>query len=421
MEINASTVTMEMLQTGRTSRKLRSPAHHWQVRHKPWEIQPFLIAPVQPGETMKGAMFKSRVVSDPVKNPLIGWWIEYYFFYVKLRDLDARDTITQIMIDPTKNLSTLTSAAKLDTYHYAGGVDWVDLCRQRVVKEYFRDEPEAYAGNGGFGVIGGVPLAKAVPPRANWLDSALNQADTGAPNDLQDPHYDVEIAAYQAAYDRMRAARMVDMTFDEWLGTFGVNVRKDEAQHIPELLRYHKEWTYPANTVEATTGVPSSALSWAVSGSLEKDRQFREPGFICGYTVARPKFYLGSQTGAAVHLLDTAESWLPPMLEDQPWTSLKKVLGGSAGPVALQAASPGGDYWVDVRDLFTYGDQFVNFALTETDAGLVALPRAGMKKDYVSLADRDALFTNGAKNLVRQDGRIDLQIMGSHRTTVDRT
>lgn len=184
----------------------------------------------------------------------------------------------------------------------------------------------------------------------------------------------------------------------------------------------HRDWQYPSNTVEATTGVPSSAVSWAVSDRLDKDRFFREPGFIFGVTVARPKIYMSNQKGAAVEMLNTAESWLPSLLGEQPWTSLRKF-AATAGPVAGLGASPANDYWVDVRDLFMYGDQFVNFALTETDAGFVALPKAGMNKHYVSDADRKALFADGtgAKSLVRQDGVVNFTIKGSPLTTVDHT
>lgn len=402
-----------------TGRKTRRPKHSWYVHNKPWTIQPICITPVIPGETLTMAMYQARAVSQPIKNPLIGWWQEYYWFYVKLRDLDARDTITELMLDPAASLTALHTAAKVGTYHYAASVDWTQLCLERVVKEYFRDEPEPYAGNGGLGVIDSMPIAKAVSPKNNWLDSSQLESVSDTPNDLQDPHGDVMLAQYQDAYDRMRAMRMVDMTFDDWLGTFGINVRQDEQKHIPELIRYHRDWTYPSNTVEATTGVPSSAVSWAVSDRLDKDRFFREPGFIFGVTIARPKIYLGNQRGAAVHMLDTAASWLPAMLGDQPWSSLRKFVS-TAGPLNNQGASPANDYWVDIGDLYRYGDQFTNLTIDGAING-VALPGAGLQKQYVSDAMRDALWMDATKDYIAQDGVIDFTIKGPPQTTVDHT
>lgn len=410
----------------KTSRRNRSPKHNFQVRAKPWTIQPFVIAPVQPGETMTQALYQSRVVTDPIKNPLIGWWTEYYWFYVKLRDLDQRDVLTEMMLDPTEVVSGLNSAAKVPTYHQASAPDFVDMCLKRVTEEYFRDEGEEFAAPGGVGVISTMPIAKAVGPKANWHDSV--ELDTvlaaRADNDLQNPNHDASdgLDQYAAAYERMRQSRMIDMTYDEWLETFGVRVRQDEQQHIPEYLGHHREWQYPSNTVEPTTGVPTSAVSWAISHRLDKDRYFREPGFIFGVTIARPKIYFSNQKSTAVEMLNSPEAWLPPLLGEAPWSSLKKF-AATAGPLAGLGASPANDYWVDVRDLFTYGDQFVNFALTETDAGFVALPKVGMNKHYVSDADRNALFVDGtgAKTLVRQDGVVNFTIKGSPQTTVDHT
>lgn len=410
----------------KTARRNRTPQHRFQIRAKPWTIQPFVIAPVQPGETMTQALYQTRVVTDPIKNPLIGWWTEYYWFYVKLRDLDQRDILTEMMLDPTEVVSGLNSAASVPTYHQAGAPDFVSMCLKRVTEEYFRDEGEDYGGSAGSGLISGMPVAKAVGPKANWLDSvALDTALAAiADNDLQNPNHDSSdgLDQYQAAYDRMRQARMIDMTFDEWLETFGVRVRMDEQQHIPEYLGHHREWQYPSNTVEPTTGIPSSAVSWAVSHRLDKDRYFREPGFIFGVTIARPKIYMRNQKSTAVEMLNTPEAWLPPMLGEAPWSSLRKF-AATAGPLAGLGASPANDYWVDIRDLFTYGDQFVNFDLAATDAGMVALPKVGMQKHYITDADRDALFTNGVPgaSLVRQDGVVNFTIKGSPQTTQDMT
>lgn len=424
MERSQFNVAQVVSQMAKTSRKNRYPKHHFNVRTKPWTIQPICIAPVIPGETMQQALYQARVVTDPIKNPLIGWWIEYYWFYVKLRDLDTRDILTEMMLDPTQSVTGLNSAANVPNYHSASSPDFVQMCLNRVVTEYFRDEGEAYDA-GGPGVIAGQPIAKAVGPRSSWMDSVALDTVLAArqDNDLQNPNDDVEggLSQYQQAYDRMRAMRMIDMTFDEWLETFGVRVRKDEQQHIPELLRYHREWSYPSNTVEPTTGTPSSAVSWSVSDRIDKDRYFREPGFIFGCTIARPKIYMSGQKSTAVEMLNTAESWMPAMLGDQPWSSLRKFVA-TDGPLRGLGASPANDYWVDVRDLFTYGDQFINFDLAATDAGLVALPKVGMNKHYVADADRNGLFSDIAnKNLVRQDGVIDFRIKGPPQTTVDQT
>ena len=60
----------------------------------------------------------------------------------------------------------------------------------------------------------------------------------------------------------------------------------------PELITYSKEWTYPSNTIDTTSGAARSAVSWAVQLKADKDRYFKEPGFLVGVCVAvdRSKF-----------------------------------------------------------------------------------------------------------------------------------
>ena len=70
-----------------------------------------------------------------------------------------------------------------------------------------------------------------------------------------------------------------------------------------------KSWQYPSSTVDAVSGVPTSAVSWGVSERLDKDRYFKQPGFIFGVSVARPKVYLGNQRGPGVHLMQDGISW----------------------------------------------------------------------------------------------------------------
>ena len=55
-------------------RKQRHPTANFHLRTRPWQLQPFCIFPVLPGETMQNAMWKSRVVSDPVKNRAYRDW-----------------------------------------------------------------------------------------------------------------------------------------------------------------------------------------------------------------------------------------------------------------------------------------------------------------------------------------------------------
>lgn len=391
----------------------RMPVHEWNLRARPYQIQPCLIAPVLAGETLKSAMFQTRVVSDPIKNPLIGWWKEYFFFYVKHRDLDARDKLTEMMLDPewTSASNALDEAASVPYYSYATTINWTRLCLKRVVEEYFRNEGESWDEF----TLDGLPVASV--NKTKWMDSILpsaayDEVDVDIDMDADGTTTVTEVTAAMAMYEMLKNHGLTEMTYDEYLATHGVRPATVEL-HRPELLRNVSDWTYPSNTVDPATGTPSSALSWSVRERIDKDRFFKEPGFILGVSITRPKVYFSKQRGSAVGMLNDALSWLPAVMTDRAETSLKHFadLTGPLGDV-----TDAGGYWVDVRDLFLHGDQFVNYdPATATDANMIGLPTASLQKRYAASADVDALFKTTTANKIREDGVMSLVIHGHQR------
>lgn len=86
-----------------SKRVLRNPQHRFSLQTRPYQLQPFMIAPVLPGETMKNLLLQARVVTHPLSPDLrlVGWWNEYFFFYVKHRDLaeDIRPLVSEMVLD----------------------------------------------------------------------------------------------------------------------------------------------------------------------------------------------------------------------------------------------------------------------------------------------------------------------------------
>lgn len=414
---------------------MRRPTHTAYIRTVPWVIQPFMIAPVLPGETLKGLTYQTRAVTAPIQNSLVGWWYEHFFFYVKLRDLAGRDDFVGMMLDLNKDMSAYRTATHLALYHKGTGINWQKMCMERVVEKYFRNDGDAWnvAGSTTFMVDGTNAMPYAQVNRPGWIDSILlasqlpdiTVVNEGGAGTLTTQELDVQ----QRAYEFLRQQGMTDMTFEDYLRTYGVSVPRAEELHMPELIRYGREWQYPSNTVDPLTGIPSSAVSWAISGRADKDRFFKEPGFILGLQVVRPKVYFRNLEGAATQMMDDAFSWLPALMRDDPATSLIEVTEAN-GPVDAHLT---GDYVVDIRDLFLYGDQWVspqNLAGT-ADPGVgspfigraptVDLPTTTFAAEYPSDQDVRTLFpltdddplAYAADYFVRSDSVVDLQIMGT--------
>lgn len=401
----------------KTGRVTRSPRHSFQLRHRPFLLQPFMLAPVIPGETMKSLMLQSRAVTSPIANPLIGWWLEYYFFYVKHRDLDGREDFTEMMLDIDKDMSGYNASADATTYHMAGRINWAALCLKRVTEEYFRGEDETWNTN----AIGGLPVVQINGDSV--LNSAILDDNFEAPADVAipvnaTPNPDVVMASdidqAMRTWSFLRANQMTPLDYEDWLATYGIQ-RKPEESHRPELLRYVREWQYPSNTVNPADGVPSSAVSWAVAERADKDRFFREPGFLFGVTVARPKVYLRNQDGSVADVMQSALNWHPAMMRDDPWTSVRQF-AETDGPFSV--VTDAGGYWLDLKDLMIYGDQFVNFAPAGVVNGnFVDLPSAGFNTRYPDSDDLNGFFAAPEANTVSQDGVVQLSILGALEDT----
>lgn len=364
---------------------------------------------------MRNLLLQARAITDPVKSPLVGWWLEYYFYYVKHRDLGGRDTFANMMLDPTQSLAAFNQAALVEYYHATTTISWVKECLQRVVEWDFRQDDETWNGF----TIGNLPAAQIMQKSA--LDSAQNDADhvladvtiTNAGG--VEKASDVEKALYQ--YHLLRTQGLTTMTYEDFLASYGVRPNLVDV-HAPELIRYVRDWQYPSNHVEPTTGVASSALSWKIVERADKDRYFSEPGFVFGCTIARPKVYLKNQRGTWTDTMTDLYAWLPAVLREQYDASLRKITA-TTPPLSLNTTA----YWFDVKDLLLYGEQFVNFDLTTvTDAGIVALPTAGLEKRYATGTDADGLFAAASPaNQVRQDGIVSLSVSSSVRETSETT
>jgi hypothetical protein len=396
----------------RMKRGNRTPRMDYNLRFKPWQIQPFFIHPVLPGETMKNMLLMSRCVSDPLKDKLMGWWLEHYVFYVKHTDLDIGTDLVEMHLDASKAMGAFASAADAKMFHN-GGINFVSKCLDVCKQWYFRDEDEAEPA-----AVDGLPPAK-INLEGWWnslkLESELpaNEHELVGDNPVIPDAAPAGFSTHYTQWEAMRAAGLTVATFEDYLKSFGVSVPAEQDEEIrrPELIRYSKEFTYPTNTVEPTTGVPSSAAVWSVSERADKDRFFKEPGFLFGVTVVRPKVLLSNIKGTMTSHMDSAYNWLPAIVQDLPFTSVEEF-AYNAGPAPLAYGSGTEDIWVDIKDLFLYGEQFRNHDGTP-QGNSIALPDTSGNVKFPTTAMADALFATGAvaaNKYFRTDGMLSLAI-----------
>lgn len=399
---------------GRVSQsRTRVPSFNFQLKNRPFQIQPFFFAPVLPGESVNKLMWKATTVSDPVANSLTGWHQEFNLFYVRLRDLFPGQDVKSIFTNPEGNLSALYSAAD-PKYFHRYGVNWVKEATRLIVENYFRADAESPDD----AVIDG--LWAQSQGTDNWLDSALPASDLEA-EDVQVDVADgtLELSALEQAqrtYELLKMGALTDMTYEDFLRTYGIRLPSEEQEGKPRHLRTIRNWQMPVNHVDPATGSPTTAIYFKSEERHDKNFFVKEPGFVIGLVSYKPKMFLEFQKGTVTSIMDSLQEWLPAVLRDDPGSSLIR-LTPAAGPLSNQAA----DYVFDLRDLFLYGEQFTNIDPTSANMATVALPTSVLQKRYPSLTDAQKLFVDngeaGTAQFLRTDGRLDMMVSGAIEDT----
>lgn len=408
-----------------TSRVGRYPKHPFSIQELPYTAQPFMIAPVLPGETMQNLKFEARVITDPVVSSIIGWKKEYYFFYVRVTDL-LSDTIRDMFVDPanTDLAGTLGIAANDQAFYTAkGGVDYLKRSVQSIWTHFFSDQDDVYTDYDVASTTAqnGVPFVQ-IRDRF-WLDSITDEDTMPVGVDPDTAATLNQLETMMAMYEQLRALGIANMTYEDFLRSYGMSV-PGEVEHKPELLARFSDFQYPSNTVDPATGVPTSAVSWVFNNSVRDPKMFKEPGFIVGISITRPKVYYAGLAGNLTGHLTRAWDWLPNYLNEaaadpMPFTSLKQFTGDT-GPLGDRTTATDG-YWVDMRDLFLYGDQFQNrAAFNAVPANVPAINALALPPGdnhhlykYPTEAMVKSFFTDAVTNtFVRSDGYASLSIKG---------
>lgn len=401
---------------GKTERVGRYPKHMFHFQEIPFTAQPFCLAPVLPGETLTNLYFEARVVTDPIASPIIGWKKEFYFFYVRVTDL-LSDAIRDMFIDPSNtDLTATMGAATVDAAYYQpkGGIDFNWRCMKAVVEHYFRDEGEAWDSHK---TDYNIPIVQIRDTM--FMDSLTDKDLMPQGDDIADATTMGDLERLMDAFEQLRALGIANMTYEDFLRSYGIAIpNKDEQK--PELLCRFSDYQYPSNTIDPATGAPTSACSWVFKNGNKEPKFFKEPGFIYGMSVTRPKVYYSGLSGSMASFMGRAWDWMPNYLANIPETSLKNF-AGDTGPLGDRTTATDG-YWLDMRDLLLYGDQYINTdswdGTPNTDGAhhLLPLPDNDFNFKYPSQAMAVSMFKDpGEATSIRTDGYVSLNIKGTQR------
>lgn len=390
----------------RMQRRLRRPQHQFFLHFRPWELTPFFAAPVVPGETLKSALMQARVLSSPIKNQVVGWWLETYWFYVKHRHLTGlQPGLTDMMLDSTLSAPDNAGIAEVAMQTAAGEVNYMLEAYKLVVDEFFRGDGETSSGAGV--AADNLNLVRIKLP--GWWDSilpatALTDGTGGIGDDTIGTAALDTVGEVGKALEQWQTLRMLGVTqleYDDWLRSFGVSIAAP-VDDRPELIRYTREWQLPSSqvSVDATAQRVSSVVSWSPTERLDKDRYFKEPGILFGCVVARPKVY-HTHASSGLGQLANAMAWQTPMRSGAPYELYQELV---ADPT----------FGFDPTDLFNHGDQWVRVKVGTGNVPSITWDGESSFPAYAEATDVNAMFVDGANGHLKMDGVVNLTVASAH-------
>jgi len=410
-------MSLSIVQPGETrTRVSRSPNFPLAGTMKPYGLYPAMITPVLPGETLTEFEIKRRVLSMPVRHPLVGAWLETWLCYIKLTDIDTE--LAQMFVSnsmPTTGYVAPTTNKR--TFTKSGQIDWVGMCLRAVWDAYFADADEQGEAPP---MIDGVPMRGR--KNVDWAHNLMFTPAGITPEELPS-----NVEGQLTGMQIMAMAGMTELTYEKYLQQYSVTPRETAAlKGKPEIIRYIPSWTTPSNAVDAATGAPSSAWAFSDGFRADKAHRFAEPGFLMVVQSVAPKMWSDAFDASRVGEMWGFADWFPSYNLTDPAAGIIEIDADNPAFVAGFGAAAQ-KVLVDHRDLLSRGEAFVNHGW---DDGPYRLPRittqrtaAGaaslqtLRGKYPSLDDVNQLFTESSQ-AVPNDKRRCLYYEGIAQLTI---
>lgn len=391
------------------TRAQRRPNFPFAGSIQPFGLYPVWAHPVLPGETLQSMSSKSRVISMPVKHPMAGAWLEQWLVYVKFTDIDRN--LGQMFVSDTYPTTGFTFGADAPRYFGASGqINWVQKAVERIHSAWFIHDGETPRA------IDGVRQVKL--NNVSWYQNMMFE-----PTDVAISTADASTTYEQLdAWMMLQQMNMTELTYEKYLETYGVtSVRQNVGD--PEVLGFSRSWTQPTNTVEPTTGIPSSAWVWADEFKISKSKRFDEPGFLIALQCVRPKMFVNTLNlkASMVGNLWGFSDWFPSYNLSDPTARVRQMPSTEAlfGANAQDAGTK--QLLYDTADLLSHGEQFLNGGPSDYTLPMssgfevkTASQPEDMRGEYCKAADITALFTGvtASKQVCNYEGMAFAVISG---------
>lgn len=359
------------------ARANRSPAFPLAGVMSPFGLYVLAAAPVFAGETLSAAFLQGRMQTQPVKNPLSGAWAEMWVVSVPL-SLVSESLINDI----APSTAGFTAGADRPRFFTkSGGVDWIKLCYDKVVSEYFRRP-----GAGGAQIDGVEMLPKM---GVDWTENLMLKPASADPTKWPQMAVTEELTGLDLETER----QLIEASdYRRFTQQFGVRDPRDDLR--ARIHRYVRSWTLPKSTVDTATGMPRASFGWDLAMKMEKGHRMKEHSLVLVLAGWRPLMLNTLAPWSFLQRMSGLKHFLPPNRAGA-WDTIQ-----GNDPVFKAGFGVVGDTLVyDRSDVFCRGETFINCGAAESPYppivsanGLVSDGQDGIRSKFPTVAEINAMF-----------------------------
>lgn len=372
---------------------------------KPFGIYPIYAFPMLPGESVDYASLAGRFISQPMKHPIAGAWLEFWIASCPVR-LYSEALVSQ----QAPSLTGLTYGADTPRmFGKSGQVANIKLAYDKITQEYFQRPGEVSP------TLDGVMQAPIVG--VDWMENLMPVPDSINEADMPEDAINTELTGF-ALEDEMSLMEINDYRRVEQM--FGVG--DPESQSRPRIHRYLRTWQLPQVVVDPATGAPRSAHYFDVKLNLQKRFKVREHSVVMVLACWRPFMVPGLAAASVMGRLQGLKEWLPPSKE-RAWS----ILNSDDAVFTANLLASTDTLVYDRSDVFVRGEHFSNCGSTETPypvpktTNIAGTGVSRVRGNFCSSAEIDALFVgaNATDKVMHYQGMGQARIFGHVREVAE--
>lgn len=360
-------------------RQARSPLFPFGGTLLPFGLYPVFAFPILPGETVGKVEVRGRFISQPLKSPISGAWMEGWVFEVPLRLIEP-NFFAQEAPSTTGHVA---AALNQRFFTNTGQITLIQEAYNLIVQQFFTREnsvpPTVETG------ITQLPLVQV-----DWMDNMSAVPVGMVKANMPENFFTAELVGM--SLEEERSLTETDQ-YRQFVQMFGPKDPQDE--YRPRLRRYFRQWGIPNNVIDPSSGVPRSTHFYDLDWGLRKGFYAKEPAIGMVLMAYRPQMYKNLALGSYLGRMVGTRQWFPPHGQAA-WS----IINGD-DPIFPAGFDTGPSDWIfDRSDVFMRGEAFLNASAANNpypppaSANGLSTTNQGLRGAYCSAAEWQALFAN---------------------------